>query len=276
VVRTYFFVIECLKTRLKIMEQIPIITDPFFYLLAIPAVISIGIAKAGIGGAGGLATPLMALVITVPQAAAVLLPIICVADIFAVWAYRKSVHKRNLYIMIPGAMVGVVVGTLTFKYLDPAAIKLIIGSIAVVFASSCFFDYLRKKETPPPAQPDLVKGGFWCAICGFTSFVAHSGAPPLNVYMIPQRLDKTIYMGTLAVFYTFVNYAKIGPYWWLGQFHISNLSTSLILLPVVPIGIFIGLWIHRRIDEVMFYRAVITLLFLIGVKLCYDGITGLI
>ncbi len=258
------------------MDQIPIITDPFFYLVAIPAVISIGIAKAGIGGTGGLATPLMALVVSVPQAAAVLLPIICVADIFAIWAFRKTVHKKNLMIMIPGATIGIVIGTLSFKYLDPAAIKLIIGSIAVVFASLRFLDYVRQKPTPPPAEPAIVKGGFWCALSGFTSFVAHSGAPPLNVYMIPQRLDKTMYMGTLAVFYTYVNYAKIGPYWWLGQFHISNLSTSLVLLPVVPIGILIGLWIHRRIDEVLFYRAIMTLLFLTGVKLCYDGITGLI
>jgi uncharacterized protein len=258
------------------MEQFSLITDPLFYLVAIPAVISIGIAKAGIGGTGGLATPLMALAVSVPQAAAVLLPIICVADIFAIYAFRKTWDKRNLIIMIPGATIGIVVGTLGFKYLDPAAIKLIIGSIAVVFASLRFLDFVRQKAIPPPTEPNVIKGGFWCAICGFTSFVAHSGSPPLNVYMIPQRLDKTMYMGTLAIFYTYVNYAKIGPYWWLGQFHVTNLSTSLILLPVVPIGILIGMWIHRKVDDVLFYRAIMTLLFLTGVKLCYDGITGLI
>ncbi len=258
------------------MDQLPLIADPFFYLVAIPAVVSIGIAKAGIGGTGGLATPMMALAVSVPQAAAVLLPIICIADIFAIWAFRKTWDKKNLMIMIPGATVGVVVGTLGFKYLDPSAIKLVIGSIAVVFALLRFLDFVRKKKLPPPTKPDVVKGGFWCAICGFTSFVAHSGAPPLNVYMIPQRLDKTVYMGTLAIFYTYVNYAKIGPYWWLGQFHVTNLSTSLVLLPVVPIGIFLGLWIHRRVDDVVFYRVIMTLLFFTGLKLCYDGITGLI
>ncbi|MBT3992408.1 MAG: sulfite exporter TauE/SafE family protein [Rhodospirillaceae bacterium] len=258
------------------MDQLPLITDPLFYLVAIPAVISIGIAKAGVGGTGGLATPLMALVVSVPQAAAVLLPIICVADIFAIWAFRKTWDTKNLKIMIPGATIGVVVGTLTFKYLDPAAIKLIIGGIAVAFASLRFLDYVRKKEPGPPTKPAIIKGGFWTAMCGFTSFVAHSGAPPLNVYMIPQRLDKTLYMGTLAIFYTYVNYAKIGPYWWLGQFDITNLSTSLVLLPVVPVGILVGLWIHRKVDDQLFYRLIITLLFLTGLKLCYDGISGLI
>ncbi len=255
--------------------MIVLITDPLFYLVAIPAVITIGISKAGIGGTGSLATPLMALVVSVPQAAALLLPSICIADIFAIWAFRRTWDRKNLSIMIPGATIGVIVGTLSFKYLDPAFIKLIIGSIAVIFSSLKFIDYLRKKILPPPVGPNIIKGGFWCAVCGFTSFVAHSGGPPLNVYMIPQRLDKSIYMGTLAIFYTYVNYAKIGPYWWLGQFNITNLSTSLILLPIVPIGIFIGLWIQRRIDDVLFYRAIMTLLFATGIKLLYDGFIGL-
>ena len=240
------------------METITFITDPLFYLVAIPAVISIGISKAGIGGTGSLATPLMALVVSVPQAAALLLPCICIADMFAIWAFRKTWDKQNLLIMIPGATIGVIIGTLSFKYLDTASVKLIIGIIAVVFSSLKFIDFVRSKTPPPPAGPKVIKGGFWCAVCGFTSFIAHSGGPPLNVYMIPQRLDKSVYMGTLAIFYTYVNYAKIIPYWWLGHFHITNLSTSLILLPIVPVGIFIGLLIQRRINDVFFYRAVMT------------------
>ena len=258
------------------MGTITFITDPLFYLVAIPAIISIGISKAGIGGTGSLATPLMALVVAVPQAAAILLPSICIADIFAIYAFRKTWDRKNLVIMIPGATIGVIVGMLSFKYLDSAIIKLIIGLIAVVFSSIKFIEFIRRKHAPAPEGPKIIKGGFCCAVCGFTSFVAHSGGPPLNVYMIPQRLDKTVYMGTLAIFYTYVNYAKIIPYWWLGQFHITNLSTSLILLPVVPVGIFIGLWIQKRINDVLFYRAVMTLLFLTGLKLLYDGIRGLL
>ena len=253
-----------------------LITDPLFYLVAIPAVITIGISKAGIGGTGSLATPLMALVVSVPQGAAILLPSICIADIFAIWAFRKTWDRKNILIMIPGATIGVIVGTLSFKYLDPAFIKLIIGSIAVIFSSLKFVDFVKKKIPPPPEKPNIIKGGFWSSICGFTSFVAHSGGPPLNVYLIPQRLDKAIYMGTLAVFYTYVNYAKIIPYWWLDQFNITNLSTSFILLPIVPVGIYIGLWIQRRIDDILFYRAIMTLLFVTGLKLLYDGFSDLV
>ena len=172
-----------------------------------PAVITIGISKAGIGGTGSLATPLVA--------------------------------------------------------------------IDVIFSSLKNIDYLHKKLSPPPASPNIIKGGFWCAVCEFTRFITHSRGPPLNVYTISERLDKFVYMGTLAIFYTYVKYAKISPYWWLGQFNITNLSTSVALLPVVPIGIFIGFWIQRRIDALLFYRAIMTLLFATGTKLLYDGFIGL-
>ena len=172
-----------------------------------PAVITIGISKAGIGGTGNLATPLVA--------------------------------------------------------------------IDVIFSSLKIIDYLHKNFSPPPASPNIIKGGFWCAVFGFTGFITLSGGPPLNVYMIPERLDKSIYMETLAIFYTYVNYAKLSPYCWLCQFNIINLSTSVALLSVVPVWIFIGLWIQRRIDDVLFYRAIMTLLFATGTKLLCDGFIGL-
>ncbi len=254
------------------MIEFSIVANPLFYVVAVPAVLSIGIAKAGVGGTGGLATPLMALVVTVPQAAAIMLPIICLADIFAAWAFRKRWHRRNLWIIIPGGAVGVVLGTLGFRFLDEAAIKLVIGVIAVWFAIHFFVGIDRKREERPPTGPHVWKGGFWSVMTGFTSFVAHAGGPPMSVYMIPQRLDKSVYMGTLAFFYAFVNYAKIGPYAWLGVLNLTNLWTSIVLLPVVPLGILLGLWIHRNIPDVVFYRVVVALLFLTGVKLCWDGV----
>ena len=94
----------------------------------------------------------MALVVSVPQAAALLLPNICISDIYAIWAFRKIWDKSYLAIMIPGAIIGVVVGATSFKYLDPAFIKLIIASIAVIFSSIKFIDYLREKISSPPPR----------------------------------------------------------------------------------------------------------------------------
>ncbi|MFC1664819.1 sulfite exporter TauE/SafE family protein [Pseudomonadota bacterium] len=258
------------------MSELSLITDPWFYAVAIPAVISIGISKAGVGGSGAIAVPLMALAIPVPQAVAILLPIICLADIFAIWAFRRTWHKRNLMIMIPAATVGIIIGTLSFKYLDENAIKILIGLIAVAFASQQIADQVGNKLDQPPTQPNVTRGSFWSLASGFTAFVAHSGSVPLSVYMIPQRLDKSVYMGTLAIFYTYVNYAKIGPYWWLGQFNITNISTAVALISMVPLGIVLGLWMHRKFNEVLFYRTIVALLFLTGLKLLYDGFDGIL
>lgn len=258
------------------MFELNLITNVWFYVVAIPAVISIGVSKAGVGGAGSIAVPLLALTISVPQAAAVLLPVTCLADLFAVWTFRRTSHKKNLMIMIPAATVGMIIGTLSFKYLDAAMIRIILGLIAVVFALYQYAGWIGKKVLRPATQPDIIRGGFWSTICGFTSFVAHSGSPPLSVYMIPQRLDKSVYMGTLAIFYTYVNYAKIGPYWWLGQFSATNVSTAIVLIPLVPLGIVLGIWIHRRLNQPLFYRVITTLLLITGVKLLYDGIATLL
>ncbi|MFQ5932291.1 MAG: sulfite exporter TauE/SafE family protein [Nitrospiraceae bacterium] len=254
------------------MIDLSFIGNPWFYVLAVPAVLSIGIAKGGIGGIGSLAVPLISLVVTVPQAAGILLPIMCFADIFAVWTYRKIWDKRNLKIIIPGSMVGIVVGTASFRFLDPLTIKLMIGIIAVWFATHSLFGQGRVAE---PKGPNAVRGGFWSAVCGFTSFVAHAGAPPLSVYMLPQRLERTLYVGTLAMFYAVVNYAKIGPYAWLGQLHATNLMTSAVLLPLVPVGVLLGRWMHRAVNDDVFYRIILTILFVTGVKLAYDSLTGL-
>ena len=249
-----------------------LIQDPWFYVLAVPAVIAVGISKAGVAGTAGIAVTLMALVVSVPQAAAILLPLLCVADIFTVWTYRKTWDPANLRIMIPGAVIGTLAGWAGFKFLDPEAVKLMLGVIAIWFSLQSLFWRGSQAE---PTRPRVVKGTFWSAMSGFTSFIIHGGSPPLNVYLLPQRLPKAVFVGTAAIHFMFLNYAKIVPYSLLGQFHLTNLTTSLVLVPVVPLGVYCGLWIQRSLSEAMFYKVILSMLFLVGVKLTYDGVVGL-
>src|ERR1051325_10242664 len=91
------------------------ISDPIFYLVAIPAILLSGISKGGFGSAvGGLGVPLMALAISPPQAAAILLPVLCLMDVVGFRVYYQKWDIPNLKIMIPGGLVGIIVGTLTF------------------------------------------------------------------------------------------------------------------------------------------------------------------
>ena len=118
-----------------------------------------------------------------------------------------------------------------------------------------------------------IRDRFWSALSGVTSTLAHAGGPPLAIYLLRQQLDKTLFVGTTVVFFSLVNYAKIIPYAWLGQFDLANLTASLVLLPLAPLGMALGVWLHHRLSDRWFYRISYAVLFASGCKLVLDAIT---
>jgi len=252
-----------------------LIEVPLFYALAVPAVLILGISKGGFGGGlGALAVPLVALVVSPLQAAAVLLPILCVMDLQGAWVYRGLWDAANLKILIPAALIGLGIGTISFRYLDAQIIRLIVGTVAVGFTVQHWLGGLRAARTR--RRLDALRGTFWGAVSGFTSFVAHAAGPPLSVYLLPQRMHKTRFLATTIIFVLFMNYLKLLLYAWIGQFSAENLYTSLVLLPLAPLGMCLGIWMHRIVPETLFYRICYLLLFLAGLKLLYDGSLGLL
>jgi uncharacterized membrane protein YfcA len=250
-----------------------IITDPFFYAAAIPAVLLTGISKGGFGSAlGGIGVPLMALAISPLDAAAILLPVLCFMDLVGFRVYYGKWDSANLRIMLPGAVLGVAIGTLTFGMLSENAVRILIGGIAVAFTLNAWLGLGARQE---PAGSSVIKGTFWSGVSGWTSFLAHAGGPPAMIYMLPQRMDKTTYVATIGVFFMFVNAIKLVPYAWLGQFSANNLGTSLVLAPLVPLGVWLGLWLQQRINTVWFYRISQACLFATGLQLIYQGTGGL-
>ncbi|MDH3594334.1 MAG: sulfite exporter TauE/SafE family protein [Rhodospirillales bacterium] len=249
------------------------ITDPWFYLAAVPAVLLAGISKGGFGGGlGVMAVPLMALFVSPVQAAAIMLPILCLMDIFGLRAYRNTWDRRNIAIMVPGALVGILIGTLTFRYLNDGMIRLLIGTIAIGFT----LHHFARRVSLRPARPSRLVGGLASALAGFTSFVAHAGGPPVQFFLLPQRMDKTLYVGTTVVFFFVINYVKLVPYGWLGQFSPDNLLTALILAPLAPLGIWLGVRLHGPVGHELFYRLCYGMLLVTGVKLLWDGLWPLL
>lgn len=244
------------------------ITDPVFYWLAIPAVIITGISKGGFGGVALLAVPMMALVTSPVRAAGIMLPILIVMDVITLWVYARSWHKQNLILLFTGALVGIAVGAITAGYVSDNAVRIVVGLVAVVFT----LHYYLMGQNIHGTKPNRLKGIFWGSLAGFTSFVAHAGSPPFQAYLAPQRLDRRIYVGTAAVFFALVNATKLIPYAWLGQLSSDNLVTSLILLPFAPLGVAIGVWANRRLSNDVFYHVIYGLIFLVGLRLIWDGI----
>ncbi|MCU0763959.1 MAG: sulfite exporter TauE/SafE family protein [Hydrogenophaga sp.] len=246
----------------------PLITDPYFYLVSIPAVLLLGMSKSGFGaGFGSLAVPMMALAVTVPQAAAILMPVLLVMDLLGMAAFRNNVDRQLLKFLLPFGLLGIVIGTLLFKLLDARVVAGIVGAFTLLFLAQRLL-FPPKPDTKPP--PRWV-GAILTAASGFTSFVAHAGGPPINAYVIPMRLSPLLFTGTMAFFFFFVNIAKWIPYAWLGLIDLRNMTTSLALLPFAPIGVWVGVRIAHRIQPRLFYRLIYAGMFLTGVKLLWDA-----
>lgn len=251
------------------MWSLPVITDPFFYAVAVPAVLLLGVSKSGFGaGFGSLAVPLMALAIPVPQAAAVLMPLLLAMDLMGLAAFRHDVDRRLLRFMLPFALLGVALGTLLFRLLDAQLVAALVGTSTLLFLAQRLL-FPPRADSPPP--PRWV-GALLLTASGFTSFIAHAGGPPVNAYAIPLRLQPVVFTGTMAFLFFFVNMAKWGPYAWLGLLSLGNLATSLVLLPLAPLGVWLGARIARRISPQLFYRFVLWGMFLTGCKLLWDGL----
>lgn len=249
------------------------ITDPLFYAAAIPAVILVGLAKGGfVGALAMLGVPLMALVVSPVQAAGILLPLLIAMDVAALWSYRGVYHLPNLKILIPAALTGIMIGWLTAAYVSDAHVKLIVGIIALAFTLDYWIGW-RGSRAP---EPNVAKGGFWGAVAGFTSFVAHAGGAPVQMYLLPQRLEPRLYIGTSVIFFTCVNWLKVLPYAALGQLDTTNLMTSLVLAPLAPISIFAGAWLVKKLDAEFFYRLAYIAIFAIALKLIWDGAQSLL
>ncbi len=251
------------------------ITDPWFYVVAIPAVLLVGMSKGGFGGTlSMLGVPLMALVISPIKAAAILLPILIVMDMVGVASYRNVFDRRSITIMLPAAVVGIGVGWATARFFDEQLVRLVIGASALIFA----IDFWRKPaEVRQTAQPhNAPKGVFWGSLTGFTSFLAHAGAPPYQMYMLPLRLEPLVFAGTSVVFFTTVNLIKTVPYFFLGQFSGENLMTSAVLLPLAPLATLAGVWLVKRVPKGPFYTFTYACFFIASLKLIWDGVSGLL
>lgn len=250
------------------------IIDPVFYLAALPAVILLGLAKGGFAGVGTLAMPLMALVVSPVRGASIILPVLIAQDVISLWFYRHTFDRRNLKILLPGACIGIAAGYLFAASVDDAAIELMVGLIAAGFGFHRLTKHAARANAPTMAHPAF--GVFWGAVSGFVSMIANAGAPPFQVYVVPQQLPRDIFVGTGVVFFAVINWIKAPAFFALNLFTAQNLATSAVLIPLALLSTWAGVWLVRRVSTDRFYRIIYLVMIAVGVKLCWDGVRGLI
>jgi uncharacterized protein len=249
------------------------IHDVWFWLTAGVATFIVGSSKGGLPMVGILAVPLLAQVMSPVAAAGLLLPIYIISDVYGLWIYRQSFDWRNIQVLVPAAAIGVGIGWAAASITNDSMVKLLVGIIGIAYIADAL---LKSRRVVEPKPADLPRGLFWGTLAGFTSFVSHAGGPPYNMYVLPQKLEKMVYAGTTTIIFAIINLMKVPPYWHLGQLTVSSLSTGLVLAPLSLIGAWAGYKLTQRLPEKLFFQLVETALFLLSVKLIWDGLTALL
>jgi uncharacterized protein len=201
------------------------------------------------------------------------LPLYVISDWYGLWLYRKNYDVWNIKLMTFACCIGIAIGWATAQFNNDAVVKLIVGLIGIWFTADLVWKNSRKVEMA--ARPaDVPRGLFWGTITGFTSFVAHAGGVPYQMFVLPQKLDKMTYAGTATITFTIVNALKLPPYWMLGQINLGSLQTGLYLAPVALFGAWAGFRATKILPEKTFFRFVEVALFIVSLKLIWDAFKG--
>lgn len=243
----------------------------FFWTMAVLAALLIGMAKGGLPAVGLLSVPLLSLAISPVAAAGILLPVYVVSDMFGLWAYRRDYDRRVVLIVAAGATVGVGIGWATASIVSERVVTMLVGGVGLAFAS---YLLVRPTGVRPRREGRVAPGLFWSLLAGFTSFVSHAGAPPYQVYVLPLGLPKAVFAGTATIVFAYINAIKLVPYYLLGQLNVDNLAVAAVLVPVASVAVFAGVRLVRVLPEKLFFQIVTGALFVVSVRLIWDGVAG--
>jgi hypothetical protein len=230
-----------------------------FFIVTAIVILIIGLAKGGFGGTlGALATPLMALVMPADQVIGLLLPILMVADVFAVASHWQRWDGRLVLWLIPGSILGTAIASLFIASVSAETLQRGIGLVVLLFVLYRIFErrLVGVLTYRPHNWHSLVAGG----IGGFTSTLAHTGGPPISIYLLLQNIQPRVFVATSALFFTVLNWIKVPSYYYLSLFDLGQLWQVVWLLPLLPLGVWIGKIISMKVNKVVFDWSIIAIL----------------
>jgi len=243
--------------------------DPlvFFIMVGIVAFM-IGLAKGGLGGTlGALATPMMALVMPANQVIGLVLPVLMLADVFAVALHWRRWNGRLVWLLIPGSVAGVTIGTLFITNAPTRALQIALGVIVLLFAVYRIFEKRILGSLTYKARDwhGLLAG----TVTGFSSALAHTGGPPVSIYFLMQDVTPRVFIATSAFFFLILNWIKVPYYWYAGLFDFQRLLQIAWLLPLVPLGVWVGRWAAGKVNKETFEWIIVVLLAITSLLLIF-------
>ncbi|NIZ10267.1 sulfite exporter TauE/SafE family protein [Pseudooceanicola sp. HF7] len=237
-------------------------------ILLLIAALTVGISKGGLSTAAAIAVPMLSLFMNPITAAATLLPVYIVTDAIGVWLYRRDFSVRNVAILVPSMLLGVVIATVITPWTPESLLLIFTGLIGIWYILRT---WLRRGRGGPPTEARVLPGVIWGTITGIASFITHSGAPPAQAYLLPQQLSKMTFAGTIAVAFAVGNLAKLPAYAVIGQMDGLNWGLTAALSVTGIGGTFIGRWLTKRLPERIYMQVIQVMLALLSVILLLKG-----
>jgi uncharacterized membrane protein YfcA len=246
------------------------VQEPAHLLIAAVAVLFIGLSKAGFGGGlGMLTTPLCVLAFGPKDAIGVLLPLLCAGDAFSLYHYWRKWDARNLKFLLPGVVVGVIIGVQLIGLFSRRQFDVVIGLLAVSFV---VFQFVKERifRAEGAFAPNHAFGVPCGVGAGITSTFAHGAGPVVSLFLIPQQMPKETYVATTILVFTWINWIKM-PFFVMNDIiNRQTMAISLAFLPLVPVGVWLGVWLNRKFSEKFFLRFVYALTLLTGLQLIFN------
>ena len=243
--------------------------NPAVFLLMLVAVIFlISLSKGGLGGmAGSLATPLMALVMPVNQVLGLILPFMLLADVFAIALHWRKWNGRLVWLMIPGAVIGVTVGTFFIANVSTDALKIGLAVIALVFVVYKLIEKHLLATIKYTGQP--WHGWLAGTTAGFASSLAHSGGPPISIYLMLLEVPPAVFLGSSVLFFAILNWIKVPYYLYIHLFNFQLLRQIVWVFPIVPLGAWLGRWLVTKVSKSIFDNLILVLLLITALLLIF-------
>jgi uncharacterized membrane protein YfcA len=229
------------------------------YFVVAVGMFLVGMSKGGLGATlSAVTVPIMALVLPIKDVIGMMPPVLMLADVLAVGVHWKKWDNRMVLLLIPASLIGVTVGTLFLANAPARLIRIMLGVIVMLFAVYKLFEKrIFKKATYSPRNWHGLLAG---STAGFTSSVAHTGGPPVAIYLLLQNVQPRVFAATSAIFFLILNYIKVPFYYVADIFNFDLLQQLLWLLPMVPVGVWAGKWVVARVSKELFDNIILSLL----------------
>ena len=229
----------------------------------------VGVSKTGVPGCGILNVPLMALAFSAKMSTGLLLPLLAMADVFAVCYYHRHAQWKHVWRLLPWALAGIGAGSLIIRFINDAQLKPIIGFIVLIML---VMNYWRLHR----AKGNLKVPSHWsfAAILGFaaglTTCMANAAGPIMVIYLLAMRLPKNEYIGTGAWYFLILNWLKIPLFVWDGRITMASVKADIVMLPAIAAGAFLGIIILKKIPQKHFNLIIQVLALAAAIKLCWS------